>query len=74
MVFRIPESKNDEIEAWVAAQDRAFAAAQGQETPYYGASGGSLTYEFTPTSLGTITRVRHNGTREVLDLTDYDNW
>lgn len=40
--------------------------------PYDGASGGGLTYEFTPTSIGTVEKVRY-GEHE-LDVTDYRNW
>lgn len=39
---------------------------------YAGASGGATTYEFTPTSLGTIIKVTHFG--QTLDLTDYESW
>lgn len=39
-----------------------------------GAIGGYLTYEFTPTSLGTVVKVVNNITRDVLDLTDYGSW
>ena len=40
--------------------------------PNAGAIGGATTYEFTPTSLGTVIIVRHFG--EELDLTDYEAW
>lgn len=43
------------------------------KVPYYGAIGGGLTYSFTPTSLGLITKIEHSYTGEVLDVTDY-NW
>lgn len=42
--------------------------------PYSGASGGGLTYEFTPTSIGTVEIVRYSGYPESLDLTDYLSW
>ncbi len=46
--------------------------------PYTGAIGGGLTYEFTPTGLGTVTRVTWGkGCGEwekTLDVTDYDLW
>ena len=42
--------------------------------PYGGAIGGALTYEFTPTGLGVVTKVRFSGYDEVLDLTEYDSW
>lgn len=42
--------------------------------PYYGAIGGSLTYNFTPNSIGMVITVTHGYTKAVLDLTDFDNW
>lgn len=44
--------------------------------PYEGAIGGGITYEFTPTSLGIIERVKYTTYNEVyeLDLTDYKMW
>ena len=50
-----------------------------QETrrKYAGAIGGQFTYEFTPTSVGDIVRVRDNLVEcaaGVLDLTDYDSF
>jgi len=41
--------------------------------PYTGAIGGGLTYEFTPTDMGVVTKVRYFNGKE-LDLTDYDSW
>lgn len=40
--------------------------------PYDGAIGGGLTYEFTPTSIGVIFKVKYG--KHELDLTDYDSW
>lgn len=40
--------------------------------PWEGASGGGLTYSFTPTSVGVVERVKY-GEYE-LDLTEYDLW
>lgn len=44
--------------------------------PYGGAIGGGLTYQFTPTSIGLITKVIYGEGehRHELDLTDYDSW
>ena len=41
---------------------------------YTGCTGGNLTYSFTPTSLGTVVKVKEALTGEELDLTDYDLW
>lgn len=74
MTFTLSPDQESRAVLWAVDQDQSFAARQGRETPYYGASGGNLTYEFTPTSIGLAVRVRHSGTGEVLDLTDYDSW
>lgn len=42
------------------------------EFPYYGAIGGALTYMFTPTGIGTFITVKHSGTEETINLTNYD--
>ena len=73
---------------WLREQHLALAKRQWQipeirslmineNTPYLGAAGGSLTYEFTPTSLGTVTRVyfcRSTVWETNIDLTDYNEW
>jgi hypothetical protein len=41
---------------------------------YSGAIGGRYTYEFTPTNLGTVVKVKDNLKKIELDLTDYDSW
>lgn len=45
--------------------------------PYTGAIGGGLTYEFTPTSIGMVTKVtwgKGTSWEQSLDVTDYDLW
>jgi len=42
--------------------------------PYEGVSGGALTYEFTPTSIGVILKVSYSKFPDSLDVTDYENW
>lgn len=41
---------------------------------YDGAIGGRLTYSFTPTSIGTIVKVKDNMSGSEIDLTDYESW
>jgi hypothetical protein len=72
-MFEIDAEQAAKIAAWSAEQDKKWAEQQGQREPYYGAIGGELTYEFTPTSLGVVTKVKH-ATGVVLDVTDYDSW
>lgn len=40
--------------------------------PYEGAIGGGVTYEFTPTSIGVVMKVKY--AEFELDLTDYATW
>lgn len=86
-VYEVTAADLERIRVWSKEQDAKnitknltdpnvdpFARSEAESGhAYYGAIGGSLTYEFTPTSIGLITRVRHaNG--EVFDYTDYDRW
>ena len=45
-----------------------------ENTPYAGASGGALTYSFTPTNLGTVVKVTEELSGKVIDLTEYEDW
>lgn len=42
--------------------------------PYSGTIGGSLTYSFSPTSIGDVVVVKDSHTGEEIDLTEYDMW
>lgn len=42
--------------------------------PYYGATGGAYSYIFTRTSIGLVTAIRNNLTKEELTLTDFGDW
>ena len=86
--FRITEDQQKQINEWLKPIQEKVLAHQKKtmsperfaeltmngEFPYTGASGGDLTYSFTHTSLGLITRVKYNLTKDILDLTDYDSW
>jgi len=39
-----------------------------------GAIGGSITYSFTPTSLGVVVKVKNDLSGAEIDLTEYENW
>lgn len=43
---------------------------QPDRVPYYGASGGGLTFTFTPTGLGVVCKVKEYITEEVIDLSE----
>lgn len=84
--FRLDDAQLVAINLWAAEQDRKVIEEQksrddlpgyltdNNTQPYYGAIGGELTYSFTPTSLGTVEKVFHSGTKQELDVTDYDSW
>jgi len=42
--------------------------------PYTGAIGGSVTFSFTPTTIGTVAKVKESITGEELVLTDFSDW
>lgn len=73
-MFEKPADKREKLRSWAEDQDRKVAERQGKSKAYYGACGGALTYEFTPTTLGLCIVVRNGVTGESINLTDYDNW
>ena len=86
MRFTISEEQQKKINKWAKKQDYLVKEQQkGSDDvvisessrlglPYYGASGGSLSYEFTPTGLGVVLKVTNNYTKESIDVTEYDMW
>lgn len=73
-MFDLTEQDHERISAWRKEQDEIVKRSQASIVPNYGAIGGELTYSFTPTSLGTVVKVKHGLTYNELDLTDYDSW
>ena len=73
MKFEITPEELKRIAEWETEQDQKWAEKFKTPRAYYGASGVSLTYEFTPTSLGVVCKVRHVGGEE-LDFTEYLDW
>lgn len=67
----VEAQKGTDAERWhVTAEDDTVY-------PYFGAIGGELTYEFSPTGLGDILVVRFcKGSKweAEINLTDYDSW
>ena len=66
------------IDSWVESLKPKILALSpcplGSEEPYYGATGGGITYSFTSTSLGTIVTVKEAITGEELNVTQALNW
>jgi hypothetical protein len=68
----VEAQKGTDVERWhVTCED-------GITYPYLGAIGGCFTYEFTPTSIGTVVKVTfckgHPDYEATIDLTDYASW
>lgn len=65
-MFKLDEEQYKKLDKWYEQQ--------GIAERYGGAIGGALTYSFTPTSLGIVTKVTNNFNKETIDLTNYDEW
>lgn len=88
--FSLSEKQAAQLSVWTAKQNAQAVAAQKQNPPdvprailesswedgypYGGAIGGSLTFSFTPTSLGVAVKVTDAHTGEAIDLSDYEDW
>lgn len=70
----LDERATAKLKPWVEEQDQKVAARQHKKAPYYGASGGAYTYEYTPTSLGVVVKVKNEMTGDAIDLTHYEDW
>jgi hypothetical protein len=72
-MFQLDESQSKRLLKWLKEQEVKAEEMQGKK-PYYGCSGGVLTYMFTPTTIGLVVKVEHGYTKETIDLSDYDSW
>lgn len=86
-VFIITEDEQKRIAAWFKEQDAKVVQMQQKSGKfkgdpfvqklhqrgfgYYGACGGALTFQFSPSGLGTVFTVTHALTQETLNLTNY---
>lgn len=64
--FIIEESQNIRI--------REFKNECLSDKAYEGAIGGRFTYCFTPTSLGTVIKVKDYISKREIDVSDYNSW
>ncbi len=74
MRFELTEA---ELGSFVKWNEDHLSAVHGGEEPYCGAIGGRLTFSFTCTSLGDITKVKCGlckGKSAKHDMTDYSTW
>jgi hypothetical protein len=91
-MFKLDDKQQANLDEWLDAQYAPLVAKQeqdsevaqfittvgGKKQPYLGAAiGGGLTYQFTPTSLGMVTKVvfcKGTDLEATVDLTDYNDW
>jgi len=62
-MFTLSEEQNEKIKDFI-----------DKNVKYSGAIGGQFTWSFTPTSLGTIIKITDHISKEVLDVSNYDEW
>jgi len=87
--FNIDAVQEKRLDTWIKEQNVISVAKQRESMsdptpviesmweqgfPYGGAAGGSLTYMFTPTSLGICCKVTDAISGGTIDLTRYDMW
>lgn len=66
MTFEVTEEQQGIIDEFKSKVESERASS------FQGAIGGATTYSFTPTTLGTIFRVKHFD--KEIDLTNYKDW
>jgi hypothetical protein len=72
-MFGLNATQSMRLDEWTEELEAKIEAKEGHK-PYYGATGGQLTYMFTPTNLGIVVKVEHCYTKETIDLSEYENW
>lgn len=70
MKFELSKKEEENLSNWL----RKHLPDHGGKFPYAGAAGGSLSYVFTPTSLGTAVHVHCNHCESEENLTDFSHW
>ena len=63
-MFTLTQEQQDKIDIWLAE-------IEPNGPKYTGDIGGALTYQFTPTSIGVIVKVKHYKGFEI-DVSDYE--
>lgn len=69
-MFTFSAAEQVSLDAWLENHEKAT----GHATQYAGAIGGTFTYHFTPTSIGTVMKIECGWCKEVHDFTDYGSW
>jgi hypothetical protein len=85
-MFHLTPAESEKACKFIEEQDAKVVEKQKESTvafikgcaeegiAYYGATGGAYSYIFTPTSIGLVTVIRNNMTKEELTLTDFGDW
>lgn len=68
-MFTLTNEEHNKLREWRYTHTCHLRDSSGET--YVGAIGGSLTYTFTPTGIGTVTKVSCE-CGSILDLTDYN--
>jgi hypothetical protein len=77
--FPVSRKEAEQAKIWMEKHDQEKHAkalregSGGKKFRYAGAIGGAYTWEFTSTSIGTVTNIRCS-CGEKLDVTNYDDW
>jgi len=72
-MFSLTKEQLQRISDWMDTHDKEKHIQPGEKFRYAGAIGGAYTYEFTPTSLGVVEKVRC-ACGDHIDVSDYDAW
>lgn len=70
IIYNLNKSEDEKLSEWLKEHDKNCPYAPPNNS---GAIGGSLTYSFTPTSIGIVKKITC-ACKEVCDYTDYDCW
>lgn len=86
ITFSLNSVEQATVDKWIASLRAEIMAIQGKtmkgqglddiisSDPYYGATGGGITYSFIPTSLGDICIVKETITGKELNVSDATGW
>jgi len=67
MTFTTTPEQDEKIRDWIHWQEV-------DKPSKLTAIGGRYTYEFTPTGVGIVVKIKDAVTKEALDVSDYDLW
>ena len=76
MKFELSQDEMNKINNWVKEihQDIIKTSDKDSLKIFTSAIGGYITYSFTPTNIGLVTKIKEELSGKELDLTDYESW